>query len=539
MKQWKIQSKITPNSYTALRTVLLDIRGIKDIKHFLEPQDPMQLLPVDVDIDDQAVKRAVDRLILAKRTREKIIVFGDYDCDGVCATTILWETLYEGGWNALPFLPSRTKHGYGLSVKVLEEILADGKPDILISVDNGIVAHKAWEKLKKEGVYTILTDHHEPDKTLPKVDCLIHTTKLCGSTVAWMLARALDPVHAKAMLDLCAVAAVADQVPLEGANRDFTVFGLAALNSTTRVGLRLLIEKSDMKLGELTTESINYGIAPRINAMGRLGDARDALRALCTKKMVNAEKYVDQLHLVNGNRQELTSRLMELALGLAKDQAKEHIIIVSHADFHEGVIGLIASRLTEEFYKPSLVFSQGELASKASGRSVPGVHLTKLLRKLRRDLLEVGGHPMAAGVKVETKNLQSFSTHLFALARKSIKPNLLVPMVKIDCALPIELLTLETAQFVAGFAPFGAGNPTPVFAFPPLKVLTVSTMGKDAKHLKIKLQLGSDVIEAVGFGMASRAPKIHSGQMLTVAGKLEVNTWRDVSRMQINLVDLA
>ncbi len=530
-----VASKVVPQSVKQLINLILSNRGIKDAEVFLHPASPLNLRPKDVGISSRQMAKAVERLAKAKAKQEKIIVFGDYDCDGVCASAVLWETLHEFGCQVLPYIPDRQKHGYGLSKKAIDEILAAGKPDILISVDNGITAVSQWQRLKKAGVYTILTDHHEIGKEKPKVDVLLHTTDLCGTTVAWMLAREINAAKAGLMLDLCALATIADQVPLIGANRQFAQHGLKALNATKRLGLELLIAASGLEQGEIDSYSVNFGLVPRINAMGRLGAALDALRALCTKNKLRATQLVSKLSQTNSERQELTKELVDLARSRAKEWQDENVIVIEDVRFHEGVIGLIAGRLTEEFHKPSIVISVGEVTSKASARSIPGVHITSLLREVSSWLLDVGGHPLATGFSIETIKITDFKQFFKEKARDSIASPLLEPTAQAECELPVALVTLATAQTLKQLEPYGQRNREPMFLLKDVRLERLRTVGKEGKHLSFRVALGENKVSAVAFGQGGRVSELHPEVKVSLVTTLDVNAWQGKTSVQLKV----
>lgn len=536
--KWNILSSQAPHTPQDLIDQVLKQRQISDTETFLHPKHPIDYSVEEVGIQPDQMKKAVHRLEVAQEKKEKIIIFGDYDCDGVCATAVMWETLHELGMNVFPFIPNREKHGYGLSSKALDEILGEGKPDILISVDNGIVAHGQWERLRQEGVFTILTDHHEPDDRTSPADIIIHTTQLCGTTVAWMLARELFREKAATLLDLCVVATIADQVPLIGANRSFAKHGLIQLGNTQRVGLQLLMEAAGVDPSKVTTSSVSYGIVPRINAMGRLGSALDALRALCTHNRLRAKQLVETLHGTNIERQELTQESIDLALSCAAQWKDEHIIVIAHESFHEGIIGLIASKLTETFYKPSIVISIGTQTSKASCRSIPGVHITNMVRSLREDVLEVGGHPMAAGIRIATDHIETFTQNICAYAKQTIAVELLEPSLTIDAILPSDFITLETALVLNALEPFGAANREPLFLIEKMVVKQSRVLGKEGKHLKLSLsslQHPERLIDAIAFGMGKR--DIQAGSTIDCVASLSVNEWKGRVTPQIVVKD--
>ncbi len=541
--RWNISSPNPPQDQSELLSLLLHNRGIEDQSEFFSPTSPLDFTFSHVGIEEAAVARAKERLQRAHAKKELIIIYGDYDADGVCATTVLWETLYSLGYNVKPFIPQRDKHGYGLSKKGVDEVLLKEKPAILISVDNGIVAHEQWQRLKDLGIYTILTDHHEPDENLPVADCIIHTTKLCGTTVAWMFAREFSREITKHMLDLCAIATVADQVQLVGANRSFAKYGIEQLNTTSRLGLQLLIQSSSLTLGEIDTYGINFGIAPRLNAMGRLESALDALRVLCTKNKEKAAELITKIQDTNHTRQDLTQVLLEKAMSRASEWKDEHIILIEDTDFHEGVIGLIAGKLMETFNKPTIVLSVGTLTAKGSARSLAGVHITNLLREFRGAyLLEVGGHPLAAGLKIETSKIEAFRKKLYARARELISLESLEPVLNLDCVLPPSLLTLETAKSVQMLAPFGNGNKEPVFAFEEMNLANAKLVGKELRHLKLSVEPsihhGKDaLIDAMAFGKGKMIEMLTLGQTISLAGNLSINEWRGSQKLQIMVRD--
>ncbi|MBP9699924.1 single-stranded-DNA-specific exonuclease RecJ [Candidatus Woesebacteria bacterium] len=540
--EWNLLSNVVPSSLAEIQEILLANRAITNKETFLHPIPPLELTYEQVGLSTDQLDKLIARLEDAKKNKETIAIYGDYDCDGVCATAILWETLHALGFKVVPFIPHRERHGYGLSKKGLDELFETCTPAILISVDNGIVAHRQWEHLRVKGVYTVLTDHHQPDDHVPSVDVLLHSTGLCGATVAWMVAVQLEKHFGQStdftqqLIDLCAIATIADQVPLLEANRSFAKYGLEQLNKTTRVGLLKLIESAGLSLGKLDVYSVNFVIAPRINAMGRLEHALDALRALCTKKPDRVIELIGRLSQVNQTRQDLTQQLIDKALLRASEWKDEHIIIVEDADFHEGVIGLIAGRLCEKYHKPSICISVGELTSKASCRSIPGVNITDLLRQIADDLLEVGGHPMAAGFKVESSKIETVKLRLRQITKEQIDATAFRPTIDIDCVLPPGLLTLDTVSHLELLAPFGSGNREPVFVVNDLQILSSSAIGKEGKHLKVSvLPKGgqpNEVLSAIGFGMGSRIEDFIPQSWVSIAGHLHKNVWNQKTTLQ-------
>ena len=543
--QWHLLNSTIPQSLTELTKILTQNLDVKDEKSFFQPKHPLELTLKNVEIDSKQVKLALERIIQAHDNEGKIVVFGDYDADGVTATGILWQTLHDLGCKVTPFIPHRAKHGYGLSDKALDDLLDSDKPDLIITVDNGIVAHAPAKRVMDAGIDLIITDHHQPEDTLPPALAHVHSTKLCGASVAWMLSRELMTAFKKEIdknwqLDLAAIATIADQVPLRGANRSFAKYGLAALRKSKRLGIRELLVQSRQQQTKLTSQAIGFSIAPRINAMGRLGHSLDALRLLLTTNKKRAQALSKTLGQTNSRRQEMTYDMFGEALLQAKEMKDENILIVKSTHFHEGVIGLIAGRLMEKFYKPAIAITISDGIAKASARSVAGVNIVELIREVRDELLEVGGHPMAAGFGLKEEHLESVINRLQTLAREKIDPKLLEPSVEVACVLPFELMKLEAIDEVYKLAPFGQGNREPIFGFKDLKIVQILTMGSENQHLKITA-LGEDGVTPIQFLYWRRgylAEKLEAGQQINVAGVLEINEWRDRRNVQVRVIDI-
>ncbi|NCO12518.1 MAG: single-stranded-DNA-specific exonuclease RecJ [Candidatus Pacebacteria bacterium CG_4_10_14_3_um_filter_34_15] len=566
--KWSLKNKKIPKHIDELKTIIFDNRVKKvDEKEFFNPTHPLELSLKDVGIDEKNLKLVIKRILKAKKNQEYIVIFGDYDADGVCATAILWQTLYEMGCNVKPFIPHRKNHGYGVSVKAIDAILADKKPDLVITVDNGIVALEPIEYLKSKNVDVIITDHHQPEMKdgkpiFPKADYILHTSKLCGATVSWMLAREIEATDnskkklATESLDLCGLATIADQVKLLGANRSFAKFGIEAMRKTKRVGLKLLFDKTIKDIAAINSDTVGYAIAPRINAMGRMGDGIVALRFLCTKSKSQAEKLVDILIETNDERKSLTYELLNHAEKQIELIKEENILIVHSELYHEGILGLIAGAMLEKHSKPSIAISMGKKFAKASVRSVPGVNIVEFLRTIRDDLIEVGGHPMAAGFGFDPNKLEKIKTRLFALAKKEISVEMLVKEIESECILPPELFNDMTAELVESFEPFGQGNRRPLFEFRDLEIIEIVSMGNEGGHLRISLRSLGDgesgngdskggssnarlkSIKAIGWRMGSLVDEYEPGDKVSVIGSLEFNDWNGRKYLQLILKDI-
>lgn len=543
--EWQIKSSLVPHTLSELESILLENRHISDKELFLHPSHPQEIDITAVGIDPKQLKKALKRLKQAKTEEETIIVFGDYDADGVSATTIMWQTLYGLGFKAQPFIPHREKHGYGMSDRSLDDLLSGTKPSLVITVDTGIVAHDAVARLQEAEIDVIITDHHQPELVLPPALAVLHTDQLCGATVAWMVAREVQRAFGATLdrnwqLDLAGIATIADQVPLVGANRSFATHGLATLRETTRVGLVALFNQAGINPPDITEQTIGFGIAPRINAMGRLGHSLDALRLLCTNNQNRAVQLAAKLGSTNAERQDLTTQMFQHAVAQAKTWDDQSIIIVHSEEYHEGVIGLIAGRLVEQFSKPAIALSVGGGVAKASARSVKGVNIVELIRQVKDDLLEVGGHPMAAGFGVEAAKLDQVITRLRTLATEQISASLLKQSVLLDAELPAELISFDTIKLLDQFAPFGQFNEPPLFAIRDMEILEIITLGKDKRHLKLIVRKSDDVqpIEVLVWRNGHRASELRAGAKIDIAGVPEVNEWKGKKKIQIKAVDL-
>ena len=571
--KWNIKKEIRDKSLEVRRQRIVDLvlenRGIKSSgqkEEFLSPVKPEKLTPKMVGMDEVEIKKAVKRIEKAIKDKELIIVYGDYDADGITGTAVLWETLYNLGAKALPFIPHRKKHGYGLSVEGVNELIQEDrpsgklkgggsqKPGLIITVDNGIVAHDAADYVKEQGIDLIITDHHVMPKKLPEALAIVHTTELSGSGVAFVMAREVSKklqvtgYKLQDMLELAAIGTIADMVALKGANRSIAKFGLEAIRKTRRPGLVALLEQSAIKQEDVDTYHINFVIAPRINAMGRLEHGLDSLRLLCTKDLKKAKDLAALVGDTNQTRQDLTQELVDLALGLVGKDPKDKLLIVEHEEFHEGVIGLVAGKLVETYYRPAIVIGRGEKVSKASARSVTGVNIIELIRSKETWLVNAGGHPMAAGFTVENEKLDQFKEELMKEAEDRIEAGLLERSLEIDAQIELSDISWELFNDLRQLEPFGMANARPVFAMKNVEPLEIMKIGQEGKHLKLIFPfnprvgtpetpgLGQTVLPALWFGWGSMADKL-SGN-ISLAFSIDENTWNGRTELQLRVRDI-
>lgn len=533
--QWKLLSTTIPTSFTEVTDVLLANRGITNAASFFAPKHPSELTLKDVGISKTELTKALKILETAKTENQKVVIFGDYDADGVCATAIMWLGLKAHGITAIPFIPLRDKHGYGLSVGALAEIIEQHAPQLIITVDNGIVAHEAVTYAKKHGCSVVITDHHQADSDTNQADAVVHTTQLCGATVAYMLvSQLIGNTNCSPLLDLAALATIADQVTLLDANRSFAFHGIQVLRQTPRKGIKALLKVAGVEQETITSETIGFSIVPRINAMGRLAHGLDALRLLCSSNQERVTQLAGVLSQTNTQRQLLTKDLTDAALDEAKLQMDEHVIIVASNNYHEGIIGLLAGKLVQEFSKPAIVLSIAQTTMKASVRSVPGVDIVTFLRNFKEYMTSLGGHSMAAGFGVEIAKWDALRELLFVGASTQIDSALLQPMHNADCVLNHALVSLDLVDTLEQFAPHGPGNMYPTFLIKQMTVEQVKAVGKFGGHLHCTVKLGAlkQPLKLVGWGMGTQSTSFNPGDTIDCIGQLQKNTWQGRTSLQ-------
>ena len=521
---------------------LLKNRGItakKEIKEFLNPKLSKVTL-ASVKINPSQVKKSVDRIKKAIKNKEQIVVYGDYDVDGICGSAILWETLNAQGAKVTPYIPHRIDEGYGLSEKGIENLSIRQAQEkikncsLIITVDNGIVANKAVDFAKKQGIDVIITDHHVPSKTLPKAFSIVHTTLLCGTGVAYMLAKEFKIHNSKLKIEqddhlaLVALATVSDMVPLLGANRTLLKHGLLELHKTKRPGLLALFKEAQINQNLIGVYEIGHIIAPRLNAMGRLESAMDSLRLVCTTNKERALALAHKLGSTNTERRSVTEEAIADAKAKvrASNFEKEKLLFISDKSYEQGVIGLVAGRLVEEFYIPSIVVAKGEIYSKASARSVSGFNIIEFIRSQTELLVDVGGHPMAAGFTVETAKLALLEKNLKKRAGELLGEEKLQRSLKIDMELPVSSLTQTLYDAIQKLQPFGMKNPEPTFMTKNLVIEDMRLVGQDGKHLKMRFTIDDLrlTIEGIAFGMGEKNG-FKIGDRVDVAYTLSENEW--------------
>ena len=462
--------------------------------------------------------RSVQRLRRALAARERIVVYGDYDVDGIAGAAILVRAFRQLGFVVGAYIPDRYEEGYGLNAQAIRKLAADGTK-VIVSVDCGITAVREAELARELGVDLIVTDHHHPPTELPNAYALVNPRRpgdpsidkdLAGAGVALVLARALLGELAYALredelLQLVALATVADVVPLKAANRGLVRKGLEALNRAPLLGVRALIERAGLKLGKVNAGDIGFVLGPRLNAAGRIADAEEALRLLLTEDAAEAKSLADGLELRNSERQDLTRQVVKAARERAGDRPDAWATVVADAEWPAGIVGLAASRLVEDHGRPAVVIALSGDEGKGSCRSIPQVHIAEALDECDDLLIKHGGHAMAAGFSVAKDLIPAFIERLDEVVRRRLGGVRPVPTLRVDAEIEAEAVTARLALELATLEPCGAGNPRPHLLVRNVRVYGIKQVGADADHLRCKITLGKFTFDAMAFRRGDNA----------------------------------
>jgi single-stranded-DNA-specific exonuclease len=533
-------------------SALLVARGYADVEEartYLRPRMDQLHPPAAMN----GMANAVARLSHAIRAGETILVHGDYDVDGMCSTTILTRTLRHLGANAIAFAPHRIQDGYDLSDAGVRAAVAAGAR-VVVTCDCGTTAHDPVAQLRTYGIDVIITDHHLPSRPPPEcvavlnprvAGCDYPDKDLCAAAVAFKLSLALLEHHgagpnvALNMLDLVALATVADVAPLRGENRILVRYGLRMMPETKNIGLRALISASGLEGKELTAGRIGFILAPRLNAVGRIGDAKRGLELLLTSDESLANEIARDLEEVNRTRQAIDRETLEAARKLAatRDLDSAFGLVIAAEGWHPGVIGIVASRLVEDFYRPVVMVAVDGGVGKGSGRSIPAFDLHGGLTACADLLVRYGGHRAAAGLTVDAARIPELSARFDAVARERLTRDDLTPELRVDLEVPLADANDSLERLLRHFEPFGIGNPAPLLATKGIRLAsTPRVIGQNG--LKFALRDDTTELEGVWWGVAHRLSEWSATQVVDVAYKLERDLWKDTSRLVARLCDI-
>lgn len=536
------------NISTLLAQILINRNIVDDsqIDIFLQPKrndfhDPFLMLDME---------KATDRIMQAIKNKEKTIIYGDYDVDGITSITVLKKFLQERGLETDYYIPNRLEEGYGLNVDAIQEI-AQKKYKLMITVDCGVSGIEEIKLANSKGIETIVTDHHEQLDELPAAYAIINPKRrdntypfrgLAGVGVVFKLIQAiskklgLDEKEYLKYLDIVCIGTISDIVPLVNENRVIAKLGLMLVECTKNIGLKELI--SETKYKNIDSTMISFAIAPRINACGRMGKQEEALQLFLTENLEEAKEITKKLERYNSERQETEKNIFEQAIKkIETENLKElNSIVLASENWHHGVIGIVASRITEKFYKPTILICIEGDEGKGSGRSVPGFDLHQALVDSSQFLKKYGGHEMAVGLSLEKEKINDFKKYFEEISKaKNVKQ--LIPVINIDCEITKKELNKKTIEQIKLLEPFGEKNKQPLVIYKNLKITSIRALS-EGKHLKLMLKDDNEIVNAIGFNLGELSNEYLIGDKVDIVGTIETNAYNGQEQIQINLKDI-
>ena len=518
----------------------------EQIKVFLEPtrhdfHDPY-LMP-DMNEAIERIKKAIDN-------KEKITIYGDYDVDGITSVSILYKFFKDLNVETDIYIPNRITEGYGLNENAIRTIFERGT-NLIITVDCGITAIDEVKLATELKMDVIVTDHHEPGEDIPEdaiavIDCKRKDNQypfreLAGCGVAFKLTQALskklqiDEKFYLKNLDLACIGTISDIVPLVDENRTIAKLGLMLVNQTKNIGLKELINQSKYK--NINSETVSFGLSPRINASGRMGHQEDGLNLFLTNDPIKARELATKLNEYNNERQKIEKKIFEEVVVRAENESEKKCIVLGNANWHHGIIGIVSSKITEKYYKPSiLICFEGEEA-KGSGRSIKGFDLHEAVEKCSKNLTAFGGHSMAVGLSLKTKDFEKFKNDFEKYASEHITDEMLQKTIDIDEIITKKDINIETIKDLKKLEPFGEGNKKLLILYKNLKINSIRTLS-EGKHLKLLVEDDGIGINAMGFNMGYLASQYKIGDKVDIVGNIEVNSYNGKDSIQLVIVDL-
>ncbi|MFE8703492.1 single-stranded-DNA-specific exonuclease RecJ [Cytobacillus sp. FJAT-54145] len=547
----KVSALVEELNITPLVASLLVNRGMDTVDHaryFLfdkeqEFHDPYLLKDMDI---------AVNRIRQAIENHEPILIFGDYDADGVTSTSVMMVTLQQLGANVQFYIPNRFTEGYGPNEGAFRHAAESGIK-LIITVDTGISALHEANVAKELGIDLIITDHHEPGPKLPEALAIIHPKlkdsvypfkDLAGVGVALKVSHALYGEAPDHLLEFAAIGTIADLVPLKGENRLIAKRGIRKLKETKRLGIKALLKLTNAEPSAIDEETIGFIIAPRLNAVGRLDSADPAVHLLLTEDPYEAETLAEEIDQLNKERQSIVSEIAEDALKEVEENfpiEDNPVIVVGKEGWNAGVIGIVASKLVEKFYRPAIVlsFDQEKGQAKGSARSIAGFDLFKNLSECRELLPHFGGHPMAAGMTLQLDDVAELRSRLNQLAKEQLTEEDFIPVTTLDTEVNVEDVHLKSIEEMQMLAPFGMSNPKPKILIMESSIGQMRKIGADQNHLKLTIEDNGTSLDGVGFGLGHLFDHISPSSKLSVIGELSINEWNNIRKPQIFLQDIA
>lgn len=557
---WNIKKDIIADS-SSLFPILLENRGLDEsfIRKYQisDLPDPMSIVDMD---------KCVERIERAITSREKIFIHGDFDVDGTAATATLWSYLYKHRKaDVMPYIPHRVDEGYGMTKKTIDKLIAEGTK-LIISVDCGIKDIELVEYAKENGVDIIISDHHEfvhdedGKPVLPKTIVIhgmhpdsINPIIICGGVTAWMIVCALEKkLNSTAYnettleyLDLAAITTLSDIMPLKSFNRVIVSLGLEKMRQKRRLGIEELCKIAQIVPESLDTYHIGFILGPRLNAPGRVeNSAINSLRILCTDNLSKAKELAQHLDNLNKQRQGMTEKyIKEMSEQIEFDEnneLKDNVIICLGVDMPEGIVGLVAGKLAERYYRPTFVMSHNTHENKVTGsaRSIKNFHLVKALDECKEHMTRYGGHYMAAGFSLDPLKTEDFKQAVKSVANKILTKKDIIPELSIDCLLSGNLMSVSTVEKVKDLSPFGYGNTTPVFASRKVRLIDKRLMGNIQQHLKLTFNIDGNAVEGISFNCKDEWKHFNLNETFDIAYTLDINEWNNKKTVQLQLKDI-
>lgn len=543
-----LKTELNISSLVASLLVNRGMDSVEEAREFLFPQDQSfhdPYLLKDMDIAVARIKQAIEQ-------QEQIFIFGDYDADGVSSTTIMMKTLTELGAKVQFYIPNRFTEGYGPNEPAFR-YAAESGVRVIITVDTGISALHEAKVAKELGMDLIITDHHEPGPELPEAFAIIHPKlpdstypfrDLAGVGVAFKLAHALYGYVPEHLLDIAVIGTIADLVSLKGENRLIAKTGIQKLKTTQCVGLKAMFKLTGVNPSTINEETVGFLLAPRINAAGRLDSADIAVHLLLTNDPYEAESIAEEMEELNKQRQALVNKIAEEAIKEVEDYypiSQNSVLVVGKEGWNAGVIGIVASKLVEKYYRPTIVlsFDKEKGVAKGSARSIAGFDLFHNLSTCRDILPHFGGHPMAAGMTLNLENVDELRQRLNTLADEQLTVEDFTPIAHIDSLIDLVDIQLSSIEELQKLSPYGVDNPKPKVLLNKVNLAAIRKIGSEQNHLKVTFEMSSSTLDGVGFGLGHLYDHISPNAQLSVIGQLAINEWNNIRKPQIFLEDIA
>lgn len=529
MVNWNILSKYKEGQDVVAK--ILKLRGITDKNDFLRDHSLKECVESMPDAFKKSLKQATEYIKEAISFGRRMVVFGDYDSDGVNAAAILYNFLKkEEKYDKVSyFIPNRFDHSYGLSRAAIDSVLkeiGEGDPVLFVTVDVGITAVGEIAYIKELGYFVVITDHHQKPEKLPNADCIVWSDEMCGAEISWLLTRYLGSKN-KNSISMAALATVTDLQKLTGFNREVVKKGLEILNMDPPLGLKKLLEVSGKQISEITSHELGWVLGPRLNASGRMETAKDSISILVEDDKKVVTELAESLNSKNIQRQEKTLEMYEVAADFDKKGKKKlpKVIFSSDEKYHEGIIGLVAAKLVQTYYRPAIVMCVMDTYAKGSVRSISGVNIVEMLREFSDMFIDLGGHPMAAGFTIDKKKIKTFEKKFLKYAEDKIDERFLTPTINIDMKIPVKLINESLVNEIEKMKPFGIGNEQPIFISENLGIVNTDIVGKDKRHLKLNLYDGKKYYKAIYFNGFEHEKELKPGEKIDLVYTLKKNEY--------------